>query len=245
MISFTWLGAKKSPAVQGSFSSVTIGFPRCKKFSESKIQSMGSTAVQAHRGSPDPTHGVRENTVAAFLRARDLGADGVELDVRMTVDGALAVHHNAEVDGVGAVCELAASELPDDVPLLPEVLEALEGLTVNVEIKNLPNEPGFDPAERVAREVAALINRVGRESDVVISSFWPGALEAVRDSSADLVTALFSHPGVGMAAPTSRSRRSRRRSAEGAPRCTPSSTWWTTPWSRRPTGPACRSPPGR
>ena len=48
---------------------------------------MGSMAVQAHRGSPDPGHGVRENTLEAFLRARELGADGVELDVRMTSDG--------------------------------------------------------------------------------------------------------------------------------------------------------------
>lgn len=158
---------------------------------------MGSTAVQAHRGSPDPSSGVRENTVAAFLRAHDLGADGVELDVRMTADGGLAVHHDAQIDGAGAVCELTTSELPVFVPLLPEVLEALEGLTVNVEIKNLPNEPGFDPAERVAREVAALVTGSGRESEVVVSSFWPGALEAVRDASADLVTALLLVPHRG------------------------------------------------
>lgn len=155
---------------------------------------MGSTAVQAHRGSPDPSNGVRENTVAAFFRARELGADGVELDVRMTADGGLAVHHDATVEGVGALCELTTSELPEFVPLLPEVLEALEGLTVNVEIKNLPTEPGFDPTERVAREVAALVAGAGLESGVLVSSFWPGALEAVRDTAADLVTALLLAP---------------------------------------------------
>jgi glycerophosphoryl diester phosphodiesterase len=152
---------------------------------------MGSTAVQAHRGSPDPSNGVPENTVAAFLRARELGADGVELDVRMTADGGLAVHHDANIQRIGAICELTTSELPEYVPLLPEVLEALEGLTVNVEIKNLPNEPGFDPTERVAREVAALVTGAGRASEVVVSSFWPGALEAVRETSADLVTGLL------------------------------------------------------
>jgi glycerophosphoryl diester phosphodiesterase len=155
---------------------------------------MGSTAVQAHRGSPDPSKGVRENTVAAFLRARELGADGVELDVRLTADGGLAVHHDALVEGVGAICEVTTSDLPDFVPLLPEVLEALEGMTVNIEIKNQPFEPGFDPTERVAREVAALVVGGRWESEVVISSFWPGALEAVRDTAADLLTGLLVAP---------------------------------------------------
>ena len=71
-----------------------------------------TTAVQAHRGSPDPAAGVRENTLDAFARARSLGADGVELDVRLTADGALAVHHDPVVAGVGAVHELATADLP-------------------------------------------------------------------------------------------------------------------------------------
>ena len=54
------------------------------------------TAVQAHRGSPDRSAGILENTVEAFLRARRLGADSVELDVRATADGSLAVHHDPE-----------------------------------------------------------------------------------------------------------------------------------------------------
>ena len=45
------------------------------------------TAVQAHRGSPDPASGVRENTLGAFDRARKLDVVGVEPDVRLTVGG--------------------------------------------------------------------------------------------------------------------------------------------------------------
>ena len=60
---------------------------------------MTVTAVQAHRGSPDPAGGIGENTLEAFLRALRLGADGVELDVRRTADGALAVHHDADIVG--------------------------------------------------------------------------------------------------------------------------------------------------
>ena len=73
---------------------------------------MTTMAVHAHRGSPDPVAGIRENTLAAFARARRLGADGVELDVRLTRDGALAVHHDPVVPGVGAVADLARAELP-------------------------------------------------------------------------------------------------------------------------------------
>jgi glycerophosphoryl diester phosphodiesterase len=35
-----------------------------------------------------------ENTMAAFARAIDAGADGIELDVHLTRDGKLAVHHD-------------------------------------------------------------------------------------------------------------------------------------------------------
>ncbi len=152
---------------------------------------MGSIAVQAHRGSPDPGHEVRENSLAAFLRARELGADGVELDVRMTSDGALAIHHDAVVEGAGAIHELTAAELPAYVPLLPDVLEICDGLMVNIEIKNLPGEQGFDPDDVTAREVADLVVAVGRRSSVVISSFWPDSLDAVRHAQADLDTGLL------------------------------------------------------
>ena len=72
------------------------------------------------------------------------------------------------------------------MPLLDAALDACAGLTVNIEIKNLPGEPGFDPTTRWPTEVADLVIATGRESGVVISSFWPGTLEAVRDADPDL-----------------------------------------------------------
>jgi len=155
---------------------------------------MAAMAIQAHRGSPDPAAGIRENTLEAFLHARQLGADGVELDVRMTSDGGLAIHHDPVVDGVGTISGLAAADLPSYVPLLPEVLEVCGGLVLNIEIKNLPGDPGFDPADRVAREVAELVVATGWESRVVISSFWPDTLEAVVDAQPDLSTGLLLAP---------------------------------------------------
>ena len=116
------------------------------------------TAVFAHRGC---TEGFTENTLEAFVEARRLGADGVELDVRLTADGALAIHHDAEIPGLGAIAELEVADLPAHVPLLADVLAVCEGMVVNVEIKNAPQDPGWDPGEAVAALTAAAIEEAG------------------------------------------------------------------------------------
>ncbi len=75
------------------------------------------TAVFAHRGCTES--GLRENTVEAFAEARLRGADGVELDVHLTKDGALAVHHDAEVAGVGIIPELTVVSSRATCPYWP------------------------------------------------------------------------------------------------------------------------------
>jgi glycerophosphoryl diester phosphodiesterase len=149
------------------------------------------TAVLAHRGSPDPEAGVAENTLAAFSRARSLGADGVELDVRLAADGTMVVHHDPELPGLGPVADLEASRLPGAVPTLADALDSCSGMIVNIEVKNLPGEPGFDPDDRLAREVAALVQRTGRSTGVVVSSFWPPALEVIHREAPGIPTGLL------------------------------------------------------
>ena len=135
------------------------------------------TSVFAHRGC---TEGFVENTVDAFVEAKRLGADGVELEVRLTADGALAVHHDAEIPGVGVVGDLAVADLPQSVPLLGDVLSACEGMVVNVEIKNAPQDPGYDPTEAVAGLTASAIAEAGWTERVIVSSFQVATLRAVQ-----------------------------------------------------------------
>jgi glycerophosphoryl diester phosphodiesterase len=135
------------------------------------------TAVFAHRGC---TEGYTENTLDAFVEARQRGADGVELDVRLTADGALAIHHDAEIPGLGPLSELAVGDLPDYVPLLADVLSVCDGMVVNVEIKNSPVDAGHDPEEAVAALTAAAIAEAGWTDRVLVSSFQVATLRAVQ-----------------------------------------------------------------
>jgi glycerophosphoryl diester phosphodiesterase len=131
---------------------------------------------------------VRENTIEAFVEARRLGADGVELDVRRTRDGALVVHHDAVVPGHGPICDLRVADLPAYVPLLAGALEACAGLIVNVEIKNAPTEPGFDSEGVLAASVAGSVMEQEFVSEVLISCFHLATLDAVKAAEPSIPT---------------------------------------------------------
>lgn len=116
------------------------------------------TIVVAHRGA---SAYLPENTMPAFAQAVAMGADAIELDVHLTVDGQLAVIHDETVDrttdGVGPVAEMSMEQLraldagfrftdadggfPQrggglTIPTLAEVLEWLpDGVGLVVEIK--------------------------------------------------------------------------------------------------------------
>ncbi|HEX6498589.1 MAG TPA: glycerophosphodiester phosphodiesterase [Micromonosporaceae bacterium] len=80
---------------------------------ESSDRSTGP-AVFAHRGS---SAAFPEHTLAAYLRALDEGADGLECDVRLTSDGHLVCVHDRRLDrtsnGRGLVSELTLAELDE------------------------------------------------------------------------------------------------------------------------------------
>ncbi|CAN5614613.1 glycerophosphodiester phosphodiesterase [soil metagenome] len=125
-------------------------------------------AVIAHRGA---SRAARENTVAAFQLAAELGADAVELDVRRTADGVLVVHHDFRVPDGRVIAATAQAEMPDHVPTLAAALDACAGMWVNVEIKNDPSEPDFDASESIADETIAHLLARAEDERWVISCF--------------------------------------------------------------------------
>jgi glycerophosphoryl diester phosphodiesterase len=144
--------------------------------------------IFAHRGA---SRVARENTVEAFRSARRLGADGVELDVRRSADGALVVHHDVAVEGVGPIASLPRADLPPHVPLLAVAIEACGDLIVNIELKDLPGEPGYDPGYPLARLVAQFVVERALEGRIIVSSFDLLALDAAQDTAVDGGSALL------------------------------------------------------
>jgi glycerophosphoryl diester phosphodiesterase len=143
--------------------------------------------VIGHRGAPRLA---RENTVEAFRAAVAAGAGGVELDVRRTADGALAVHHDPALADGRLVAGCRRAELPPHVPTLDEALDACAGAVVNVEIKNLPGEPDFDPGDGLADDVvAALAARPEPPGSWLISSFRRETIERCRAADARIASA--------------------------------------------------------
>jgi glycerophosphoryl diester phosphodiesterase len=140
-----------------------------------------------------------ENTMPAFELARHAGADGIELDVRLDRDGNVVVFHDQDLQRLcgrpGRMEELSASERQalrvggHPVPLLADVLAALGGLEVDVEIK----------AERLGRmgalveATAHVIARSGRADQVLVSSFDPFSLIQFHRHLPDVALAYLFH----------------------------------------------------
>ena len=144
------------------------------------------TFVLAHRGA---SRAEQENTVLAFRAAGDMGADGVELDVRLTADGHLVVHHDSRLEDGRDICALQRSELPAHIPTMHEALDACAGMWVNVEIKNDEKEPDFDSSDSVAELVARALVERNENSRFLISSFRRETINKVHDFAPELRTA--------------------------------------------------------
>jgi glycerophosphoryl diester phosphodiesterase len=100
--------------------------------------------IIAHRGASGYEY---ENSRAAFRRALMLDADGVELDIHATSDGAIIVHHDADIPGVGPIAGLTLEQARqlrlrngELLPLLSEILDLVGNKDVWVEVKGLPEQ---------------------------------------------------------------------------------------------------------
>lgn len=135
--------------------------------------------VVAHRGASATHH---ENTLEAFRAAAEQGADGIELDVRLSADGVLVVHHDAHLPDGTLLRSLDVDAMPDWVPTLAEALDVAGDMWVNVEIKNVPEEPDYDDDHRISVAVAGLL----AATLAAVSDHGPtDSAEAIRAANAE------------------------------------------------------------
>lgn len=150
-----------------------------------------------HRGAAG-TH--PENTLAAFRRAAELGAHGIEFDVHRSADGHLVVIHDATMDrttsSTGLVMSLTLEQIKqadagvkkgpefagERVPTLRELIQATPPeLKLILELKaGSIRYPGIE------EDIVKLIREEGAQQRFQISSFDHKALHRIHELAPEL-----------------------------------------------------------
>ena len=173
-------------------------------FAEHPLMAPGFWNI-AHRGGGRLAP---EETLVAYANAVDIGADVLEADLHATSDGVIVCMHDDTVDrttdGSGEIRTMSWAEVstldagyrfsPDGgatfphrgqgvtVPTLSELLDAFPDQLFSLELK--PNDPDLvDP-------VLQLLAERGLTERVVLMSFFPGPINAVRAADPEVLTAL-------------------------------------------------------
>lgn len=157
--------------------------------------------IMAHRGNSELCP---ENTMAAFRRALEDGADVIETDLHLSADGVLMCIHDDTVDrttdGRGEVSQMTSAELAqlsasygraefaaERIPTLRQLLEILpDGVGVGLELKSddFLRESVCQNLLRVLRETETL-------SRTVVLSFSHERLRAIERYTPDIPTGLI------------------------------------------------------
>jgi len=156
----------------------------------------------AHRGA---SHDAPENTLAAFRLAREMGADGVELDVQASKDGEAVVIHDltvdATTDGQGPVKDKTLAELKEldagswfDARFASQRIRSLQEVIIEVGHQLLLaielKVKVFGSAGLLA-EVVRLIEDHNLVHRARVSSFNPFALRRVKRLNPHINTGLL------------------------------------------------------
>ena len=145
-----------------------------------------------------------ENTLVAFAKALEAGADMIELDVRLSKDRRLVVIHDERIDrtsdGQGKVADMTLAELRRhsyangmpglgfvEIPTLDEVI-GLTGdrVALNIEMKTRPGG-----REGMEQELAALLAEKDCTQSVIVSSFDHYALAEMKRIAPDINTGML------------------------------------------------------
>jgi len=138
--------------------------------------------VFAHRGGAALAP---ENTIEAFDNGLALGADGFELDVRLSRDGVVVVHHDATLDRTtrltGAVAEQTAEELAQaGVPRLDDILARHRDARIVIDLKV--------NSRRLASAAIDVVRHHDAIERVSLGAFGRGVLRAVREIEPAIAT---------------------------------------------------------
>lgn len=149
----------------------------------------------AHRGFSEK---FPENTLAAFKAALELGVDMIELDVHLSKDRHVVVHHDDTLgrtnNGQGTLKDHTLDKLKtldagswfdpqfaqETIPLLEEALDLVKDKAwVNIEIKASAHERIATP-DSIEKQVVQLVQKKGMTATTVISSFQPDCLRRIN-----------------------------------------------------------------
>ena len=166
-----------------------------------------TTKVIAHRGSRTR---YPENTMGAYRLAVEEGADGIELDIRTTLDGEIVISHDSslkrnsgldirieehtweELSKISVHCEDRFGTTYKDealVPRLDEVLDYLKDKDVmlNIEIKSSHNQPyGY-----IEQKTLDMVEQYGMKDRVLYSSFNQYILVKLKELDPTVRTGLL------------------------------------------------------
>ena len=150
---------------------------------------MNKTKIFAHRGASDLVK--FENTIDAFQKAIEVNSDGIELDVRKTIDNVIVVNHNPDVDGL-IVSDHTYQELLDKslsigykIPTLEETLVFCQNkIFLDIEVK----EPGFE------QELITLVKRYLNYDQFFIRSFIESIIIKTKEIDSNIKTVLLISP---------------------------------------------------
>lgn len=171
------------------------------------LQNFPTPIILAHRG--DLTH-APENTLPAFSQAIQKGADGVELDAKLTSDGHVIVLHDTTVDrttnGKGKVSSFTLDEIRKldagswfgtkfantKVPLLEEVFELVgRDKLINIELTNYST-----PKDGLTKKVCELIKKHNNHKQIIFSSFFASNLKIAEQVLPEIPRGLLAMPGL-------------------------------------------------
>jgi len=172
------------------------------------IENFPRPILFAHRG--DSAH-APENTLPAFQQALQKGADGVELDAKLTADGHVIVIHDATVDrttdGKGKVASFTLEAMRKldagkrfnekfagtKVPLLEEVFEIVgKDKMINIELTNYYSTSH----DGLVLKICELIKRHNNQGQILFSSFFASNLKIAAQALPEIPRGLLAMKGV-------------------------------------------------